>query len=128
MNYLLLIKSSPTSAAALNAYRFAEALIQCGHQIERLFFYGDGVLTANCLNCPAQDEFHLYEAWEALICTNKLSAIVCIASAIRRGLLDEEEAARYRKPCANLQRPFVLGGLGELVEGSSKADRLLTFH
>ena len=46
LRYVLLINAAPQSGEAANsALRFAGTLLEMGHHIERLFFYGDGVIT-----------------------------------------------------------------------------------
>ncbi|MEE4301719.1 MAG: DsrE family protein, partial [Pseudomonadales bacterium] len=51
----------------------------------------------------------------------------CVASALRRGLLDDAEAERYDRGRGNLRPEFTLSGLGQLVDATLKADRLVTF-
>lgn len=127
MNYVLIIQSAPTSSVALSAFKFAQAVIDSEHKLKHVFFYGEGVATANNLQCPPQDELNLIQAWTDLLEHTKLPATVCIAAALKRGLVDATEALRYNKQASNLNAPFVLGGLGELVETCSTADRVVTF-
>lgn len=126
--FAILIQGAPyTSQAALSALHFCRALLDQGHTIERLFFYQDGVHNASLLIVPPQDEFHIPQAWQALIEQHGIDAVVCIASALKRGILDAGEAARYDKPAANLLPGFTIGGLGLWLEASAKADRVLNF-
>ncbi|MFT7257908.1 MAG: tRNA 2-thiouridine synthesizing protein D, partial [Candidatus Azotimanducaceae bacterium] len=53
--------------------------------------------------------------------------IVCVASALRRGMLDETEAKRYDKTASNLDPQFTISGLGQLIDGALTADRTMTF-
>ena len=53
--------------------------------------------------------------------------MVCIAAALRRGVLNAEEAQRYGTSAANLEAPWELSGLGQLHEAAQTADRLLCF-
>jgi tRNA 2-thiouridine synthesizing protein D len=60
LRYTLLINAAPQSSqGAKTALRFAESLLQMGHNIERLFFYGDGVLNASSLSVMPQDEINI---------------------------------------------------------------------
>ena len=52
---------------------------------------------------------------------------VCIASAIKRGVLNAEEQARYEKTSHTLAPGFELVGLGQLVAGIQYADRYIEF-
>lgn len=122
------VLSAPySSQEALAAYRFANAALLAGHTVKRIFFHGDGVLNANCLSSPPQDELHLYQAWINLAKSHNIELIVCIASALRRGILDESESLRYQKPAFSMQAPFVLSGLGQLVEALVESDRFISF-
>ena len=53
--------------------------------------------------------------------------VVCIAAALKRGLLNEQEALRYEKPAFNLAKGFEISGLGQLVDAAVISDRLVTF-
>lgn len=127
MRYCLLITCPPHSDNALNALRFAEALVDSNHHIERIFFYGDGVWLANANATPAQDLMNVEQAWSQFIDQHKLDSIVCIAAALRRGVLDQSECERYGKPGANLHSAHTLSGLGQLAEATQKCDRLVSF-
>ena len=64
---------------------------------------------------------------KAFINENGLDAVVCIAAALRRGILDAAEADRWERPTANTGEPWVLSGLGQWVDALQTADRAVTF-
>ncbi|MFG0380633.1 sulfurtransferase complex subunit TusD [Pseudomonas sp. zbq_18] len=115
---------APSSRRAL---RFAQAALAGGHQITRLFFYQDGVHSAASNPVSPQDEVDLPREWREFVQTHQLDAVVCIAAALRRGVLSRDEAQRHRKPAANLEAPWELSGLGQLHEAAQMADRLISF-
>lgn len=115
---------APSSRRAL---RFAQAALAGGHEIVRLFFYQDGVHSASSNPISAQDEPDLPGEWREFVKQHRLDAVVCIAAALRRGVLNAEEAQRYGKPAANLEAPWELSGLGQLHEAAQLADRLISF-
>lgn len=128
MKYALAVYGAPgTSQAPQSALNFARAVIARGHEISRVFFYQDGVHVASSLTTPPQDETNLSHQWQAFIAEHKLDAVVCIAAALRRGIINEAEASRYNLPGNNLAGGFELSGLGQLLDASSEADRLITF-
>lgn len=128
MIFSLAIYSAPhTSQANDSAYRFACAAIASGHQLHRVFFYQDGVHSASSFAAPPQDEPHLPDKWQALANRYQIDMVVCVAAALRRGILNQEEAVRYRKQGHNLLSGFELGGLGQLLEAALTSDRLITF-
>ena len=115
---------APSSRRAL---RFAQAALDGGHEIVRLFFYQDGVHSASGNVVSPQDELDLPREWREFVQQHQLDAVVCIAAALRRGVLNAEEAQRYGKSAANLEAPWELSGLGQLHEAAQTADRLLCF-
>ena len=127
MNYALLINASPFGASQAAAIAFARALGPRGHRLTRVFFYGDGVLTANTLQQPPQGEQHPASQWQNLAAETGCELIVCIAAALRRGVVDAREAERYELGAHNLAQGFTLSGLGQLVEAGVENDRLITF-
>lgn len=128
MRYAILLMGAPYSQqASHSALRFAHALVARGHRLEAVFFYHDGVHNAARLAAPPQDEPHLVDAWADLSREHEVALQVCIAAALRRGLLDEREAARHGKEGSSVEAPFELTGLGQLIDLGSRCDRLVTF-
>lgn len=128
MIFSLVITGAPYSTqCADTALRYARSLLQQGHTLHRVFFYADGVHAGSALACPPQDEFNIPEAWAELAQQHQLDLVVCIAAAVRRGVLDANESRRYEKHGSNLADSFVLSGLGQLVEAGILSDRVVTF-
>lgn len=128
MKFALLISCPAQSAAMRRALCFARAVLAQGHQISQLFFYQDAVQVASALQVLPQDEPNPGLQWQQLIEQNQLDAVVCIAAALRRGVLDAGEAERYQRGAGNLLPGFVLSGLGQLHEAAQQADRLVHFR
>ncbi|WP_249975723.1 sulfurtransferase complex subunit TusD [Vreelandella olivaria] len=128
MEYGLLVMGAPySSAAPHSALRFAYGLLEAGHRIAGVFFYQDGVHNASMLMMPPQDELNMYDAWVALSRDHGVSLDVCIAAALRRGIMSETEAQRHGQQHFNLDAPFELTGLGQLLELQQRCDRFITF-
>jgi len=127
MKFAIALFSPAHSPASRRALRFAEAALESGHEIVRIFLYQDGVHSASANTVTMQDELDLGEQWARFISQHKLDAVVCIAAGLRRGVLDQQEANRYRRPAANLAAGWELSGLGQLHEASQQADRLVCF-
>lgn len=127
MKFAIALFSPPHAPASRRALRFAETVITGGHEIVRLFFYQDGVHSAASNVVAPQDELDLTREWREFVTHNDLDAVVCIAAALRRGVLDDAEAQRYSRPAANLHAPWELSGLGQLHEAAQQADRLICF-
>jgi tRNA 2-thiouridine synthesizing protein D len=126
MKFAIALFSPPHAPSSRRALRFAEAALAGGHQIVRLFFYQDGVHNASSTPVTPQDEMDLPAAWRQLVEQHALDGVVCIAAALRRGVLDDGEAQRYERS-ASVQAPWELSGLGQLHEAAQLADRLVCF-
>lgn len=128
MVFSIVVQASPVQCqGAETALRFARAVLQAGHSIHRVFFYRDGVYNGTGLACGPQDEANIPSQWQVLAQEHQLDLVVCIAAAIRRGVLNEAEAKRYRRAQWNLADGFELSGLGQLVEAGLVSDRVVTF-
>lgn len=127
MIFSITIVSAPSSQASYSAYRFAKALLEQGHSLYRVFFYHDSVYHGSDLNCSPQDENDLTMLWQQLQQAHNIDTVVCIAAAIKRGVLDTSEAERYEKQTHNLAQGFELAGLGQLVDAAVVSDRMITF-
>lgn len=127
MKFVISVLSSSTAPSTRRALRFAQALLAEGHEIVRVFFYQDGVHNASNNLVVAQDQQDIAKQWQAFIIENQLDAVVCIAAALRRGVLDQAEAQRYQRDAANLAEGFQLSGLGQLHDGLQQADRFISF-
>lgn len=128
MKYALAVYGGPfTNQASSSAYNFAKAAIKRGHEVYRVFFYHDGVYNGSRLNIAPQDEVNLSAQWKDLAEAHNIDLVICIAAAIRRGVLNESEATRYEKDGSNLDPAFEISGLGQLVESAIECDRLITF-
>ena len=68
----------------------------------------------------------LQPRWAALR-TQNIELAVCIASGIKRGVVDAAEQQRYDLPSATLMSDFTLVGLGQLIAAIEGADRYIEF-
>lgn len=128
MNYSLLVLSAPaTGSSNLAAARFAAAVLARGHTILRVFFLDAGVETGLATRVSPQDELATLPLWTTLAEDHEVELICCISSALKRGVVDQRESARHNLQAATLHPAFSIGGLGLLVEATSKSDRLVTF-
>ncbi len=115
------------SQSASSAYQFCRAALQSGHEIAGVFFYQEGVLNANQLVSPPTDEVNLPDLWLNLAAEYQFPLEVCVSAALRRGVVDQQEAQQLSLAQFNLKPPFVLSGLGQLAELSANCDRLVQF-
>ena len=128
MIYSIAIYGAPyTHEAADTAYHFAGAVIARGHQLQRIFFYLDGVQNGTRLSLPPQDEVNIPARWSQFAAEHGTELILCVAAALRRGVLDRTEAERYERDADNIAEGFAISGLGQLIDAGLMSDRLVTF-
>ncbi|RRV04607.1 sulfurtransferase complex subunit TusD [Pseudomonas sp. v388] len=127
MKFAISVFAPPHAPSSRRALLFAQAVLAQGHEIVRLFFYQDGVHSASANVVTPQDEQDVARLWREFIAQHQLDGVVCIAAALRRGVLDNQEAGRYQRPAANLASPWELSGLGQLHDAVQAADRLICF-
>ena len=117
MKFGLMVNEGPyTHQASDTAYQFAKAVVEKGHQVHRVFFYHDGVNNATRHTEPPQDDRHIVNRWSKLAEDHNIDLVVCIAAAMRRGIVED-----------NLAKGFRISGLGQLVESGIQADRMVVF-
>lgn len=128
MIFSLVITGAPhSSSAPYSALRFARAALANGHRIYRVFLQGDGVLCASTLGQAPQDLLDVPALWQALAAEHQLDIVVCVSSALKRGVLNEREAKRYGKVHFNMSDSMDLSGLGQLMDAVQQSDRVITF-
>ena len=102
--------------ASDSAYLFCKAALESGHEIDRVFFYHDGVNNSTKLTEPPQDDRNVVTRWSKLAEEHGVDLVVCVAAALRRGIVDDVLAKGFR-----------ISGLGQLVESAIRSDRLVVF-
>lgn len=127
MKYAIILGCSPLSPASRRALRFAQALLDAQHEIIQLFFYQHAVHLAAVSAVSPRDELDICAEWQEFIQQHALETTVCIAAALKRGVLDEAEAKRHERLAAVLNPSFNLAGLGQLHEATQKAERVIFF-
>lgn len=127
MKFAIALFSAAHAPSSRRALLFARAALAGGHEIVRLFFYQDGVHSASGNIVTPQDELDVPRLWREFVTEHQLDGVVCIAAALRRGVLNDEEAQRYERSAVNLPAPWDLSGLGQLHDAVQSADRLICF-
>lgn len=124
----LLVQGDPAMARSSRAaIDFAEAAVAAGHGIPRVFFYGEGVRHGDTRSGADPRADGIARRWQRLARGSGTELICCVGSAARRGLRDRREAEREGAGEPNLLEGFELSGLGQLVDATLRADRLVVF-
>lgn len=126
--FTLFITQSPfVTHSHWQAMDFARAACAGGHVIKRVFFYRDAVFCASDRQTPIQGQKPIHQAWRELAQEAGFPLQVCIANAIRRGLVDAAESHRYEHAGPTLADGFSLSGLGDMAEAMNDSDRIIEF-
>ncbi len=75
---------------------------------------------------PVLNKSTLAAQWGEFAAQENVDLVVCVASALKRGIVDSDESRRYNKPSGNLASGFNLSGLGQWIDACINADRVLT--
>lgn len=124
---LLLTQAPLANGSHYLALDFARAALAQGHTISRVFFYQDAVYVGLNGQTPIQGQTPLMQEWQALAQEYGVALQLCIATAIRRGIVDTTEQQRYDLPYPTIAEHFELVGLGELASACKESDRVLQF-
>lgn len=117
MKIAVLVNEGPYQhQASDSAYLFCMAALAKGHELQRVFFYHDGVNNASKYTEPPQDDRNIVARWSKLAEEHKVDLVVCVAAGLRRGLVADTLAPGFR-----------ISGLGQLIDSGIKAERLVTF-
>jgi tRNA 2-thiouridine synthesizing protein D len=128
MNFAIAIHGDAAASESPRlALRFARAALAKGHRIHRVFFYHAAVSLANALAVQPQGETDPAADWVQFATEHDVELAVCVAAALRRGILSADDADRYERICSNVKAPFQIVGLGQMIEAAIEADRFVTF-
>ena len=128
MKILVCVNNSAHSGpGGRSAVEFAAAALEQGHEISRVFFYHDAVLTGNGFAGAAGDSSVLTARWQELADEFSLDLVLCIGAALRRGVVDAAGAREQQLAAANLATGFRIAGLGQWMEAALEADRVVRF-
>ena len=114
----IVVTTPPYSNLTATAINYIESALQMGIEVVGVFFYQAGVLNACSLVDLPNDEFQTLNKWQALHQQYNLPLHLCYSAAEKHGLT--EESSRH-----NIHQAFTVSGLGELVELSCKAERVV---
>lgn len=110
LSYTLLINNGPDQGdQQARALRFAHALLQRGHNLRRVFFYGSAVSTA------LPNHASVAACWQALLGNEDSETELCLCSA-----------SAERLGVSHAPDRFIIAGLGSLIEAGFDSDRVIT--
>jgi len=115
----VVVTTPPSINLTVTALSYIEAAVDAGHNMIGVFFYQDGVLNASKHLSIPSDEFQTINQWHKLSKENKIPLHLCITAAEKRGLSDDITQG------STISDAFTISGLGELVELTAKADRVV---
>ncbi len=128
MNYSILITSSPQFIERhLTAIDVARELLAHGHSLTTIFFWQDAAEIALISRQAPRNEIDIQARWLSLGREYNLELAICIASGLRRGVMNKSEAERHELLSETIKEPFSVQGLGSLIEQRSTVDKRLEF-
>lgn len=126
LRYTLIMTSSPSlTESHRTGQQLASSILSNGDIIDRIFFYQDASFVGLKSQVPGQGLLPTHERWLDLKNTHSIPLQICIANALRRGVIDNTEANRYDQ-LETMTSGFELTGLGEMAEACQSSDRIIT--
>ena len=113
-----IITTSPLDNRTITSINLITAALNNNIKVLGVFFYQQGVCNANKDIIIASDEFQPLKAWQNLQQKYDIPLHLCVTAGEKHGLIVEEQQA-------NIDEAFTLSGLGELVELSIQATRVI---
>ena len=130
---LLLLTHAPSHPLAAEGLQFAQRFCedwqaQSDEPIPlSIFCYSEAAAIANRLIWLPADMPNVAKDWQDLVKTQQLTAHVCVSTALARGVVDADNAARHNLAGENLAEGFALVGLGELAMQLHQQPQVLQF-
>jgi tRNA 2-thiouridine synthesizing protein D len=117
----VIVTTPPTNHLTQTAYQIIETAVNENIELIGVFFYQSGVLNASQYLSVPNDEFPLHKKWQQLHKDHAVPYFLCSTAAEKHGLIKADEPM-----CTHLiMDEFTISGLGELVELTLKADRVV---
>jgi tRNA 2-thiouridine synthesizing protein D len=128
----VVITTPPSSYLTITAIDYITHAINAGIDVVGVFFYQDGVLNASANISIPNDEYQTHKQWQTLNEKHGINLHVCITACEKRGLSDElagEQSDQVNQSTSqsNISQYFTVSGLGELVELTARADKMVQF-
>lgn len=117
----VVVTTPPYSPLTITAINFVETAITSGIDVVGIFFYQDGAMHANQKIQIASDEYQAINKWKELHSSYQLPLHICITAAEKRGIDCESSDNNI------INDVFTVSGLGELIELTTKASKLVQF-
>jgi len=120
----VVVTTPPYSNLTITAIDYVETALSLGVDVIGVFFYQDGAIQANNNVTIASDEYQAIQQWTRLHQQYQLPLHLCITAAEKRGVQCDSTTNTEQ---SNANEVFTISGLGELVELSTNATRLVQF-
>ncbi|WP_426370425.1 sulfurtransferase complex subunit TusD [Pseudocolwellia sp. HL-MZ7] len=124
----VVITTPPSSYLTITAIDYINCAIDAGIDVVGVFFYQDGVLNASANISIPNDEYQTHKKWQTLNEKHAINLHVCITACEKRGLSDDlASEPNGQISLSNISQYFTVSGLGELVELTARADKVVQF-
>ena len=127
-SFLILVHSSNyASQSSRSALKYAESVVNNGHDLKAIFFYQEGVCHANALSNIPTDELDTTTGFKQLNADHNIPLLLCVTAADKRGIIEDQQALEQAHSHGNVDPAFTIAGLGEMATIAAVTDRLVQF-
>lgn len=117
----IVVTTTPSNPFTQTACQIIHNALSNGIKVVGVFFYQAGVLNASKFLSIPSDEFPIAKQWKVIAEEQRVPLYLCSTAAEKHGLIDENSPLSTDL----IREEFTLSGLGELVELTMQADRLV---
>jgi tRNA 2-thiouridine synthesizing protein D len=117
----VIVTTPPSSHLTQTAFQLIHNTLSQNIELIGVFFYQSGVLNANQYLTIPNDEFPLQQKWQQLNKEHCIPFYLCSTAAEKHGLIKSDDPMSMDL----ILDEFIIAGLGELVELTLKADRVV---
>lgn len=115
----VVVTTAPTCHLTQTAYQVINNANNNDTQVIGVFFYQSGVLNASKHLAIPSDEFSVMSKWTSLSNDHNIPLYLCSTAAEKFGLVNTANNTEL------INESFTISGLGELVQLTEKADRVV---
>jgi len=126
VKFTLTLFNYPDHINNIHALHFAKAIIKKNNQLDCIFLQQNSVYLSCANTVYPQTECNITTKWHDFLAKNKITAYVCITAALKRGIIDKNNANNYLLPCT-IAPAFKLTSLGFWLSMLEQTDRLISF-
>ncbi|CAL4043909.1 Sulfurtransferase TusD [Buchnera aphidicola (Anoecia corni)] len=127
--YTVMVTSSIYSSQnSISSFIFSRTVLNLGHSIYSVFFYGDGIFNGvTTSNMKNVHYINIEEEWKKIHDLHNVKLYLCINSLIQRGVVTKNADLGKEKNKKNISKAFSIVGFSRFLKSVKKSNRFMQF-